>query len=167
MYKMESKKEQYTKTAMKWLETYLKKEYSKDYIIEVLIPKGNLSKINNDLIKKIQNYSLLDFSPDVLGILKAKKNEEVELVLLNRNSSPISVKEIGEMNIYSQIINPKQSFIISLKGLPNEVNSLLLNEDICSSLLNYHNKNIIILKIDEVGNIDKRGTFPRKYKDNF
>lgn len=164
---MESKKEQYTKTAMKWLETYLKKEYSKDYIIEVLIPKGNLSKINNDLIKKIQNYSLLDFSPDVLGILKAKKNEEVELVLLNRNSSPISVKEIGEMNIYSQIINPKQSFIISLKGLPNEVNSLLLNEDICSSLLNYHNKNIIILKIDEVGNIDKRGTFPRKYKDNF
>jgi hypothetical protein len=164
---MESKKEQFTKISKQWLEVYLKKQFSKEYEIEVLMPNSNISKINNESIKKVQNYSLLDFSPDVLGILTSKKHGAVELVLLNRNSSPISVKEMGEMNIYSHIINPKLAFIVSLKGLPNEVNSLLLNDDICSSLLNYHDKSIIILKIDEDGKIDNKGTFPRKYKDNF
>lgn len=145
---MESKKEQFTKISKQWLEVYLKKQFSKEYEIEVLMPNSNISKINNESIKKVQNYSLLDFSPDVFGILTSKKHGAVELVLLNRNSSPISVKEMGEMNIYSHIINPKLAFIVSLKGLPNEVNSLLLNDDICSSLLNYHDKSIIILKIE-------------------
>jgi len=164
---MESDKDQYTETAKEWLKSFLEKSYSKDFNIEVLIPQCNISKINNNSIKRVQNYSLLDFSPDVLGILTSKKNESVELVLLNRSISPISVKEIGEMNIYSHIINPKLAFIISLKGLPNEVNSLLLNDEICTSLLNYHNKSIVILKIDNSGKVDNKGTFPRKVKSVF
>ena len=164
---MESIKERYTEITKKWLEDYLEKNYSKDYKIEVLIPNGNISKINNESIKRVQNYSLLDFSPDILGILTSKKNKEVFLVLLNRNSSATSVKEIGEMNIYSNIINPKLAFIASLKGLPNEVNSLLINENICNSLLSYHDGSIIILKIDEKGKVDPKGTFPRKFKDAF
>jgi hypothetical protein len=164
---MESKKDKFTEVMKKWLIKYLESKYSKDYTIEVLIPSGNISKIGNDSIKKIPNYSLLDFSPDVLGILTSKKSKEVSLVLLNRSTSAISVKEIGEMNIYSNIINPLLAFIVSLKGLPNEVNSLLLNDHTCKSLLTYHNKSIIILKIDETGKIDGRGIFPREFKDAF
>lgn len=164
---MELTKDQYTENIKKWLENFLIKDYSKNYSIEVIIPNGDLSKISNNSLKKVQNYSLLDFSPDILGVLTSKKDEEVKLVLINRSISPISVKEIGEMNIYSNIINPEAAFVISLKGLPNEVNSLLLNDNICSSLLKYHNKEIIILKIDENGKVDNKSTFPRKLKDTF
>ncbi len=143
------------------------KNYSKNYNIEVIIPNGNISKISNNSLKNVQNYSLLDFSSDILGILTSKKGKEVKLVLINRAISPISVKEIGEMNIYCHIINPEAAFVISLKGLPNEVNSLLLNDNICSSLLKYHNKEIIILKIDENGQVDNKCIFPRKFKSFF
>jgi len=161
-------KEKYTKITSKWLKSYLEKNYSKDYNIEILVPKSNISKINNNSIKKISNYSLLDFSPDILGILTSKKTKDVSLVLLNRSLNPISLKDIGEMNIYSSIINPKLAFIVSSKGLPNEVNSLLLNDLTCNSLLNYNNNgSIIILKIDEWGRVDNKVTFPRKFKDVF
>jgi len=164
---MESKKDQFTEVTKKWLKDYLESKYSKDYLIEVIIPNGNISKVGNDSVKKISNYSLLDFSSDVLGILTSKKSKEVSLVLLNRSTSAISVKEIGEMNIYSNIINPILAFVVSLKGLPNEVNSLLLNDNTCKSLLSYHDKSIIILKIDETGKVDGKGTFPREFKDVF
>lgn len=150
------KKEQYTKILSEWLMNYLKIRYSKEYYIEVLIPRTNISKINNDSIKLVENYSILDFSPDILALLTSKLDKKVKLILLNRNINAISVKDIGEMNLYSHIINPELAFIVSLKGLPNEVNSLLLNEDICHSLLDYNDKNIILLKIDENKKIDSK-----------
>ncbi len=164
---MEITKDQYTEKIKKWLENFLSKSYSKDYDIEVIIPNGNISKISNNSLKKVLNYSLLDFSSDILGILTSKRNKEVKLVLVNRTINPISVKEIGEMNIYSHIINPEAAFVISAKGLPNEVNSLLLNNNICTSLLNCHDKTLIILKIDLEGKVDSKGTFPRRFKDVF
>jgi len=166
-YKMGITKDNYTEKIKKWLEIFLIKKYSKNYKVEVIIPKCNISKIGNNSLKKVTNYSLLDFSTDILGILTSKKDNEVKLVLANRGLSPISVKEIGEMNIYSQIINPEVAFILSLKGLPNEVNSLLLNENICSSLLQYYDKEIIILKINENGKVDPKCIFPRKFKSYF
>lgn len=164
---MESKKEDYTEVARNWLESFLIKNYSKMYDVKVITTKSNISRMETEEIKKYSNYSLLDFSSDVIGILTSKKTKEVGLVLLNRSISAISVKEIGEMNIYSKITNPELAFIVSLKGLPNEVNSLLLNEEICSSLLSYDKKSIIILKLDENGKIDNRSTFPRRFKDSF
>ena len=164
---MESKKEDYNEIARQWLESFLRNKYSKTDYVEVISPKSNISKVENEEIKKYPNYSLLDFSSDVLGILTSKKTKRVRLVLLNRSTSAISVKEIGEMNIYSHIAKPEESFIVSLKGLPNEVNSLLLDEKICSSLLSYNDKNIIILKLDAGGRIDDKGTFPRSFKNSF
>lgn len=160
-------KDQYTKIVSDWLNNYLNLKYSKEYQIEVLIPDTNISKINNRSIKRVENYSLLDFCPDVLGILVSKRNNNVKLILLNRSISTISVKEIGEMNIYSNLINPELAFIVSLRGLPNEVNSLLLNEDICHSLLDYGGKKIFILKIDGNKKVDNKVTFPREFKDSF
>lgn len=160
-------KEEYTKIVSEWLKDYLNKEYSREYKIEVLIPKNNISKINNESIKRVENYSLLDFYPDVLGVLTSKKSNDVKLTLLNRSISSISVKEIGEMNIYSHIINPELATLVSLRGLPNEVNSLLLNEETCHSLLNYNGKAIIILKIDENKKVDHKVTFPRQFKNYF
>ena len=160
-------KKNYTEIARKWLEDFLSKHYSKDFNIMVIAPESNISKVEISEMKNYPNYSLLDFSSDVVGILTSKKTKETGLVLLNKSTNAISVKEIGEMNIYSHIINPEMAFIVSLKGLPNAVNSLLLNEEICSSLLGYGKKNIIILKLNENGEIENKGTFPRKFKNSF
>ena len=161
-------KESYTIIVKEWLENFLKKKYSRDNDIEVIIPTSNISKLSNDSIKKIKNYSLMDFSPDVIGIIKSKIKEEVNLVLLNKSINPISVKEIGEMNLYSKILEPEIAFIVSSKGLPNEVNSLLLNDETELSLLNYaKDKSIIILRLTEDSLVDKKTIFPRKFKNLF
>jgi len=164
---MDSSKDKYTKLARRWLEFFLIKHYAKTHDIKVIIPRGNLSKIDLVEIKRYPNYSLMDFSSDVVGIITSKKTKKIGLVLLNRSTNAISVKEIGEMNLYSKIVNPEMAFIVSLKGLPNEVNNLLLNEEICSSLLGYGNKKIIILKLDDKGKVDSKTIFPRKFKDSF
>lgn len=154
--------------AGEWLEMFLIEKYSKDFDIEVIIPISNISKLPNQKIKSIDNYHLFDFKPDVLGILTNNKTKNVELVLLNRSTSAISLKEIGEVNIYSILSNPLHSFIVSPKGLPTEVNTLLLNKKIEDSLLNYKNgKEIIILKLLENKAIDNKNIFPRSFKDYF
>lgn len=165
---MANKKQAYTIIAKEWLENFLKEKYSKDFNIEVILPKSNISKLSDQKIKSVENYTLFDFKPDVLGILTNKKTKKVELVLLNRSTSAISVKEIGEINVYSLILTPLHSFIVSPKGLPTEVNTLLLNESIEDSLLNYNKeKEIIILKLLENGKIDNKNIFPRRFKNYF
>jgi len=160
-------KAKYTLFLERWLKDFLNKKYPRNKI-EIIAPKSNISKISNDSIKGIKDYSLMDFSPDIMGIIKPNKNEKIKLVLLNRSVSPISVKEIGEMNLYSKIMEPELSLIVSLKGLPNEVNSLLLNSDTEKSLLDYSDsKRIIIFRLNEKGLIDKKTIFPRKFKNFF
>jgi hypothetical protein len=165
---MADKKQEYTIVAKEWLENFLNKKYSNDFKIKVILPSSNISKLSDPEIKSVNNYTLFDFKPDVLGILINKKTKKVELVLLNRSTSAISVKEIGEVNVYSIITTPLHSFIVSPKGLPTEVNTLLLNESIEDSLLNYNSeKEIIILRLLENGKIDNKNIFPRRFKDYF
>ncbi len=160
-------KVKYTLFLEEWLRAFLNRKYPKNKI-EIIAPNSNISKIQQNSIKNIKNYSLMDFSPDIIGIIKPNKNEEIRIVLLNRSVSPISVKEIGEMNLYSKIMKPELSLIASLKGLPNEVNGLLLNSDIEKSLLDYSDsKSIIVFRLNEKGIIDKKTIFPRRFKNFF
>jgi hypothetical protein len=165
---MANKKQEYTIIAKQWLENFLNEKYSNKFTIKVILPTSNISKLPDPEIKFVNNYTLFDFKPDVLGILTDKKTKKVELVLLNRSTSAISVKEIGEVNVYSLITAPIHSFIVSPKGLPTEVNTLLLNESIEDSLLNYSSeKEIVILKLLENGKIDNKNIFPRRLKNYF
>jgi len=145
-----------------WLENHLHDDYSNEYNIQVIIPDSNLSKIAIKSIKSIDGYNSFDFKPDVLGILSDKHTGKTELVFLNRSVSAISLKEIGELFFYSKLAQPIQSFIVSSKGLPNEVNLLLLNEDIEKRLLQYSNNGtIIIFRWDvESDSIDPKSIFP-------
>ncbi len=161
---MSSEKEKLSESLKTWLESYLNQKYSKDYDITVLIPSSNISKLPDPNIKKnIKNYGSLEFSPDILGILKEKKNDHAHLILLNRSTSPITLKEIGEMQCYCRLADPLEAFIISIKGLPQEINILLINDPISKSLLNYNNKNIVVFTWDMSSNtIDPLSTFPLK-----
>lgn len=159
-------KPEYTKIMKIWLESYLKKKYSKEYDIEVLIPTSNLSKLSNHSLKQIPEYSSFDFNPDLLGILINKNNKKVELVFLNRSISAISLQEIGECICYCRLANPLEAFISSPKGLPTEVNLLLLNDEIQKRLLKYTaDSSITIFKWDENSKkVDLKSIFPQKMK---
>ena len=143
-------KKEFTKKTAEWLKDFLSKKYD---VLEVLIPESNLSKIRNEYIKSCIDYSSWEFKPDVLGIVKNKDNGEIELVLLNRSVSSISLKEIGELYCYSKLINSKMSFLLSLNGVSNEVGILLLDTDAKKRLLNYGDgKEIVILSWDSKKN---------------
>ena len=155
-------KSQFTEILARWLFEFLNKNYSIEYEIEVIIPDGNLSKNPNQTIKKMDAYASFEFHPDILGLLTSKTNGKVESVLLNRSISAISLKEIGEMNCYSKILHSKHSFLASLKGLPDEVNLILLNNDVSDKVLKISERNTIhIFKWDEKkSEIDQITLFP-------
>lgn len=131
-----------------WLENYLKQKYT-NYNVEVFIPQNYISKIPNDNIKKIPNYSSFDFKPDVIGILSSKSDSnDIKLVFVNRSTSALSLKEIGEILCYSRIAQPVESFLISPKALANEVNLILLDKSKQNNILSYNDKFVKIGKFD-------------------
>ena len=169
-YKTASTKPEFTDVMKSWLEKYLRGQYSKDYHICVLIPNSHLSKIAIDDVKKIDNYSSFEFAPDILGLLIPKiSTEKPKLIFMNRSVSAISLKEIGELYCYSKLANPFLAFIVSPKGLSNEVNFLLLNKGIEKNLLNYYDdKFIITFRWDEnAKKIDKKSIFPIEKQNEF
>ena len=59
---MASAKEILSEKLLFWLNKYLEKKYSFKYLNEVFIPKSYISKLPNDSIKKIPNYTSFDLS---------------------------------------------------------------------------------------------------------
>lgn len=161
-------KNELTKRLAEWLKEFLATKYSSEYDVEILIPDSNFSKIANEKLKKVDGYTSLDFHTDVLGILENRKSKTVQLVLLNRSLSAISLKEIGEMNCYSKLINPKHSFLSSLKGLPEEVNLILMNKELENKLLKISDDlSIVVFKWDEEKDkIDSISIFPISQRKN-
>ncbi|MFV0193472.1 hypothetical protein OBJ98_11525 [Empedobacter falsenii] len=161
-------KQEFEKNIIVWLYKHLSLKY-KEYNVEVIKPTSNISKLNIDKIKKNPGYTSFDFKPDILVILENKKNYKIELVIVNRTINAISLKEIGEINLFSRITNSIESYILSLKGLPEEVNLILMNSDLEKDLLNYNDgKQIYLLRWDQFTNkIESKAIYPSKLKDEF
>lgn len=157
-------KSQFTDIMQCWLEKYLKAKYRASYHVSTVIPTSNISKLpNRDIKDNVKNYSSLEFYPDILGILKHKTlTNKVEMVFLNRSLTSISLKEIGEIQCYCRIAEPLEAFIVSPKGLPQEINMLLLDDVISTSLLKYNSSKFInVFTWDDKKNaIEPRSIFP-------
>lgn len=161
-------KQIFTKILRDWLENFLKKKFSSSHeVILVTIPNTSLSKMNNEHIKQIDNYSSWEFKPDILGILKEKKSGKLELVLLNRSTSALSLKELGEMNCYARLTGAFFAVVASSNGVSNEVNILLLENSIRNRVLKYgENQSIVVVGWDEKNNrINKDSIIPFEQKD--
>ena len=89
-------KGEFTKKLTTWLMNELGKKYP-NYQIDIVEKPGLLSKSSNPEIKKIDNYSFLEFEPDIIAILEHKTTKKIELVLLNRELKTYGIGEIGEM----------------------------------------------------------------------
>lgn len=137
-----------------WLEKYCKENYSAEYHIEVIKPSSYISRLPNESIKRIENYSSLDFKPDVLGVLTSKDEfNNVKLIFINRSISSLSLREIGEIICYSKIANPIESYLVSPMALANEVNLILLDKNMQNRILKYQDKFLKICKFDKDKNI--------------
>jgi hypothetical protein len=79
----------------------------------------------------------------------------------------LSLREIGEIHAYSKLIGSKLSLLVSLNGLSNEVNIILIEDDFRNRLLNYApGKKIIIFSWDEKNDgINPNSIIPLDKKD--
>jgi hypothetical protein len=63
----------------------------------------------------ISRALLLNIKIDILGILRDDKREE--LVFVEVKDDLLTLKDLGQLWGYTQLINPVESFLISSKGL--------------------------------------------------
>ena len=149
-----------------WLHKFLINKYGKEYeIIYVDFPERTLDLLNNHEIKKVRNISFFTFKPDLIGILKNKKNDNVELVIVNRELKSIGLRELGEMQCYCRLSKPLLAIWFSLQGLAGPIDRLV-NHNKKEEILEYDNKKIIILRWDDFKKqIDKFSITPIEYRD--
>lgn len=148
-------KAELTKKLRIWLKSYIENNLSDKYqLLEVIVPSTPLAKLNNDNIKSFENYSAWEFTPDICAILKNKVTDELKLYLVNRHTSSLSLRDVGEAFVYARLSNPLSYLIISTKGVSNEVNILLVDDDIRNRLLMIPNgSDLKILTYDEIKDI--------------
>lgn len=129
-----------------WLKKFLNKKFPQAEI-EIIVPDRFLSKSDNEKLRTIPNRAFFEFKPDVLGIIK--QNNQVDLVLLNRELKSFSLKEIGEMQCYCRIAKPKLALMVSLQGLAPQVDKLI-NHNKKHNIISYGSNQLIkIFRWDE------------------
>jgi len=161
-------KKEFTNILRDWLKNFLERKVSSTHdILEIMVPESNLSKINSEQIKQISNYSSWEFKPDVLAILKDKSSGKLELVILNRSISALSLKEIGKINCYARLTGAYMALLASTNAVSNEVNILLLEDSIKNRVLGYEeDKQVIVFGWDEKNNrINTDSIIPFEQKD--
>ena len=136
-----------------WLDSFLKKKYGDVYkSIRVVKPERNLNLLTDTSLRGISGYNSWEFKPDVIGLLTDQYGK-TDIVLVNRNTSSISLKEIGEMNCYAQLALPLLSMIISPKAASSEVNGILLDNKMQERILGYGGSSpLMVMGWDEVEN---------------
>ncbi len=99
-----------------WLQNYLTDKY-KSYNIETTYEtsRRNLDVVLNS--KGIQSKEAigLQIKIDVVGILK--KGDDFKLVFVEVKDTELTLKDLGQLWGYTQLIDPVESFLISSKGL--------------------------------------------------
>ena len=100
----------------KWLENYLRDRY-KRWNVETT---HKTSKIALDVVLKEKGIEIkeaigLGIKVDIVGILTRKS--EVKLALVEVKDKPLTLRDLGQLWGYTQLLNPVESFLISSKGL--------------------------------------------------
>jgi uncharacterized membrane protein YheB (UPF0754 family) len=99
-----------------WLDSYLKERY-RNYQIDTTYESSRKSlgvvlKEKNVIIEEAIGLSI---KIDVMGILK--KENDIKLVFIEIKNEPLTLKDLGQLWGYTQLINPVESFLISSEGL--------------------------------------------------
>ncbi len=161
---------QLTDALFVWFPKFIKQNFPDQYdLLEIIKAPQQLSRLNNQHIKNLQNYSSWEFKPDLLGILKSKIDSTIKLAFINRTTAGISLKEIGELYCYAKLANANFAFLVSTSGVSNEVNILLVDKSIRTRVLGYDcNKSICLFSWnEEKRNANKDSVLPIEMRNLF
>ena len=161
---MSKEKEILEKKINLWIKKFVN---SLNYKLIDIIEKSNLSKINNENIKKFLNYNNWDFIPDYAVIVINKEaNSKLEIILINRETKAVGLRSIGEIMSYNRLVNPKFSFLITDKGHSNEISYFMINEKIRSRLIKFGRNSLIIFSFnDNSEKINQESIIPFEYRN--
>jgi 23S rRNA pseudoU1915 N3-methylase RlmH len=161
---MSKEKEILEKKIILWVKKFVN---SLNYKLIDIIEKSNLSKINNENIKKFSNYNNWDFIPDYAVIVINKEaNSKLEIILINRETKAVGLRSIGEIMSYNRLVNPKFSFLITGKGHSNEISYFIINEKIRSRLIKFGRNSLIIFSFDDnSNNVNQESIIPFEYRN--
>ncbi len=100
----------------KWLNKYLLDKYPQ-YQVDTT-HHSSTRTLENVLREFGINFSealLLNIKVDIIGILQNRRGEE--LVFVEVKEKAITLKDLGQLWGYTQLVNPLESFLISPKGI--------------------------------------------------
>lgn len=130
-------KEQLTESIAGWLKKFLEQKFGSEYDnIEIIKPTRNLNLLSDSAIRDITGSNAWEFKPDIIAAL-TKSDGPNRIVLVNRSTSSISLKEIGEMNCYAQLSVPMLAMVVSPKAASSEVNGILLDNHMRERILDF------------------------------
>lgn len=99
-----------------WLKGYLQAKYP-DYQVETTHESSSLNL--ETVLRKFEIDPTLaiglNIKIDVLGILR--QNGEHELVFIEVKDDELTLKDLGQLWGYSQLMDPIESFLVSSKGI--------------------------------------------------
>jgi len=99
-----------------WLQSYLEDKY-KGYTVQTIY---ETSRRNLDVVLKSKGIQCkeaigLQIKVDVVGILK--RGNEFKFVFVEVKDTDLTLKDLGQLWGYTQLIDPEETFLISSKGL--------------------------------------------------
>ncbi|MEW5896180.1 MAG: hypothetical protein AB1668_00675 [Nanoarchaeota archaeon] len=99
-----------------WLQNYLIDKY-RGYTVETTF---ETSRRNLDIVLKSKRIECkeavgLQVKIDVIGILK--RGDDFKLVFVEVKDKELTLKDLGQLWGYTQLIDPIESFLVSSKGL--------------------------------------------------
>ena len=133
-----------------WLQNYLSDKY-KGYTIETTF---ETSRRNLDSVLKSKGINCkeaigLQIKVDIVGILR--RGNDIKFVFVEVKDTNLTLKDLGQLWGYTQLIDPVESFLISSKGLGrlSHIFNVLKRED----LLKFGTK---VNKFMQIAKWDKR-----------
>jgi len=99
-----------------WLELYLREKYKKYQVFTTY----ETSKKPLDVTLKEKNIIIkeaigLTIKIDIVGILI--KEDDIKLVFVEVKNKPLTLKDLGQLWGYTQLINPIEAFLISSESV--------------------------------------------------
>lgn len=156
------KEEDYYQEIEDWLKVYLEEKY-KGYSIETThkTARQYLDVVLRSMGIRCDVAIGLSIKIDVVGILR--KGDEIKYVFVEVKEGELTLKDLGQLWGYTQLIDPIESFLMSPKGIGglDHLFNTLRRED----LLKYGKKKEKLMKIvkwnETTKSIDLRKAIPR------
>ena len=129
------------------LENFLTQE---SFSIHKIYKNKLISEINDADINLIPNSNTFNVSPSLSVIIK--KNDKFHLIIANIQMKNLSLKNIGEFNIFCKVVQPIYAFLITYASYSSEILPILSDSFILNKLQSYKTGQFVMMSIDEENN---------------